>query len=141
MEAEQIYPVLWSLEQLAVKSHNYASERLVKRLTSLNDQLATSIGNPRKALAIDRSWHEALAEGCGNQLLIECLTSVREKANRYEYAYMQSRELLPYSVEQHNTMIEAIRAGRWSDLVNTLENHWKLSLEFICGWLGADDSE
>ncbi len=86
----------------------------------------------------DLEWHATLVEGCPNSLLLNHLRSVRNRAERYERAYMAHSGSVPFSTDDHRRIIEALQ-GDPRQARGLLRAHWERSSAFVHRWL-TDES-
>jgi len=138
-EVEQIYPLIWTLESLSLRSMPPADARKLRRLQEINSQLKEEGENPARALALDTEWHQTLLEGCTNCVLLDILKGLKQRALRYEYAFMK----LPghgVSVQQHAGILRALKANDLDGAVGLLEENWKIGPRFLLPWLHARHS-
>lgn len=135
-EAEALYPVLAGLEGLALELQDPLPAELPNQLRAINGEMAAAAAADDATLAFecDRRWHEALVDSCANPFLLVHLRSVRQRAERYERAYMRDSGRVPGSTEDHAGIIAALEA--WPERVpGLLREHWRLSLDFVRTWL------
>lgn len=138
-EVEQIYPLIWTLESLALRSMPLADARKLRRLQEINSQLKEEGENPARALVLDTEWHETLLEGCTNLVLLDILKGLKQRAQRYEYAFMK----LPahgVSVQQHAGILRALKSNDLDGAAQLLEENWKIGPRFLLPWLQARNS-
>lgn len=140
-EAAELYPMLWTLEGLAVRIAPPASRVELARLATLNRELNAARFEPDAALALDGAWHRALVGRCGNGRLLEAIESLRNQAFRYEFAFMRNAGRLITSVAQHAVILAALRANRPERAAREVGRHWRRSLEFLEPWLAGRDPE
>jgi DNA-binding GntR family transcriptional regulator len=133
-EAESIYPLLSTLEGLAVELQGPIPTARLRELRELNQQMAERADQPARAFAFDLRWHLTLVRGCPNGLVLEHLRSVRSLAERYERAYMRSSGRIPFSLADHERIVEALEQ-RQDKVPAMLRKHWALSLDFVRSWL------
>ena len=139
-EAGEIYPVLWTLEGLALRTAAPPGPEQIEELERLDRQLERAQDDPEAALERDRRWHEKLLEGCGNRLLLESIEALKNRAFRYELAYMRESGRVITSVSQHREIQDALRRGDRDAAVARLESNWRVSLEFLVPWLGEESA-
>lgn len=137
-EVEEIYPIIWTLEGLALRSTGVVRPARLEELARINGQLERAKAAPDAALRSDRLWHDTLLAGCANQRLLESIQDLKNQAHRYEYAYMKHSGKLITSVEQHREIIEALRDGDRRRAISLLERNWRVSLEFLIPWLAGE---
>jgi len=108
-DAEALYPILWTLEGLAVRaSWPFPPERL-RELEQANRRLETARDDAAIALARDREWHSILLAGCPNPMLLTMIENLKDHAARFEDAYMRHAGQVITSVSQHRAIQSAIR--------------------------------
>jgi DNA-binding GntR family transcriptional regulator len=127
----EIYPMIWTLEGLALRMSFPLVKATLPQLQRLNEQLANSTHDPNLAIEVDTAWHAALLKHCQNRRLLATLESLKLAANRYEYLYMGSGSLITTSVVQHQNIIEAIANDAIDQAVQQLETNWQFTMEFL----------
>jgi len=138
-EADEIYPILWTLEGLALREVNVAKVRRGE-LERLNARLAEGKGDPYAALRLDRQWHDVLLEASPNRSLRETIAALKNRAFRYEYAYMCDSGRVITSVAQHAAIVTALDHGQADEAVRWLEANWRVSLQFLLPWLRTENA-
>ena len=136
-EAQEIYPMLWTLEGLALRSAGRPPPAQLAALTRLNRELSAARTDADRALSLDGGWHEVLIERCDNQRLLDLVATLRHRVFRYEVAFMRDSGRIISSVEQHARIIADLRAGRLEAAARHLERNWRVSLEFLEPWLSG----
>jgi len=137
VEVEELYPMLWTLEGLALRNVGVPSRERVAALERLNRELAAARHDPEAALVLDRRWHRALLESCSNRRLLETLDTLQNQAYRYEYAYMRDSGHVITSVGQHAQILRRLRAGDVEAAVRLLETNWRVSVDYLVPWLAS----
>ena len=134
-DAEEIYPILYSLEAMAL--HGIASHPAtrLKELERLNERLAAASGDGERALALDGEWHATLLQDCSNRRLMGLLQTLKNQAYRYEFAFMSYSGKVISSVRQHRDIIRALRRKDLEEACALLRANWIVSLEFLRPWL------
>lgn len=138
-DAEEIYPLLWTLEGLALHATPPLSATRLDALEKINRKLADSARDPEEALRLDRRWHETLLADCRSRRALQLIESLRDQAGRYEYAFMKHSGSIILSVEQHRELLEALRAERKGTALGILERNWRISLQFLIPWLSRSE--
>jgi len=134
-EAHNLYPLIWTLEGLAITLQKKPSPQQFTQLRTINGRISEHDAKPESLLQLDRRWHEVLINRCGNDLLLAQIATLKLHANRYEYAYMQHSGRLPDSAAQHQEIVTALEHDNLPDAVRLVEKHWHTSLDFLAGWL------
>lgn len=128
-EVREIYPIVWVLEALALRTSRGKFTAIIPRLIHLNLKLAKADRQPRLAIRHDTRWHATLISLCPNERLISIVSSLKRVIYRYEYAYMNKPELLVSSVKQHKQIIGALAEGGVDEATIFLEQNWRWSMQ------------
>src|SRR5579864_6695823 len=121
-EVREIYPMIWTLEGLAVRSSSVCMPILAPELARINSHFAKA-RDPQRALALDTLWHERLTSQSQNQRLLAAISALRLTIQRYETVYMADPRLIPQSVSQHNAIIDAMKKRDTEAVVKRLEDN------------------
>ncbi len=140
-EVKELYPIVWTLEALALRLAEPHIGKVVKELKSINREFAGAIGSPEKTIAIDTHFHETLTNQCRNRHLIDQLISLRQLIVRYEFAYMQDANWPKESYDQHNEIINAITKMDLNHAITLIEQNWRCGMERISTWLEWTQAE
>lgn len=138
-EAREVYPILWTLEGLAVRSGApYPPARLVA-LQRLRRELEAPGVSPEERVELDLRWHEALAEGCRNERLLQTIAPLRAVARRYEHAYWSGPGASEAWTPRHEPILRALAVQDLDAAVAHLEGDWRAGLDAVARWL--DEAE
>lgn len=132
-EVEELYPLIWSLEALAVRSTTPDRTRL-DELDRINARLGAAT-DPRVVHRLDDEWHRLLVAASPNATLHELLHVLKRRVSRYEDAYMRHAGSIGQSVDHHAAITAALRSGDVDRATATLEANWRIGLEFLVPWL------
>ena len=135
-DAEELYPILWTLEAAALAASTTLPRERIVELRAINQELKRAGKNPVEALRLDRLWHDTLLRECGNARLLALIEILKDQASRYELAYMQGSGRVILSAEQHEDIVRALEKGEIAAARSELERNWRVSLEFLTPWLG-----
>jgi DNA-binding GntR family transcriptional regulator len=127
-EIRELYPILWTLECLALRLCGPRATLAVPKLIKLNNKLH-STHNPKRALILDNSWHETLLASCPNRRLQDHIQGLRLAIRRYELVYMRELPLINVSVHQHQEIAKAVRDGDTALALDKLEENWRFSMD------------
>lgn len=130
-EVEEIYPVLWTLETLALKSSGPLPKTRLDRLESLTSQMENKRSSPMERTEKDTRWHETLLESCGNERLLAMIKQLKGVALRYEYAYMHRQDWIRTSVGEHREIARLVSEGDRGGAAKLIETHWKRSRDYM----------
>ena len=131
-EPDMIYPIIWSLEELAVTT-------AVGKLTDEDfEQMAAANADFADALARDDSvatsgadaaFHDVYIGRSENPLLIEILRDLKIRYRRMEVNYFGGYSYGVESVAEHDRIIEALKAGDGPGAIDAIRANWVRSLE------------
>jgi DNA-binding GntR family transcriptional regulator len=133
-EAAENYPIVASLEALALRTAPPTSRDRLDELRSLNDQLGRT-RDPSRRAELDRRWHRLLVADCGNAHLLELIERLTTSLARYELAYMRSGKRASTSQTHHGKIVAALQRRDRDAAAAWLERNWTASAEAIRGWL------
>jgi len=136
-DVREIYPLVWTLEGLALRSSGVCAHLLVPELIRINSDFAKA-NHARKALALDTRWHEYLTSESRNRRLQASLAALRLAIRRYEIVYMANSCLIPDSVNQHKRIIHALQAHDIDAAAKALENNWRFGMEVLIRKMGEE---
>jgi DNA-binding GntR family transcriptional regulator len=134
-EVRELYPIIWTLEILAVKLSDERLKASLPALKSANKQFLSNRNNPEKSVYLDTRFHEALTGECRNKHLLEQLQNLRGLVMRYEFAYMNESSWREESAQQHTQIVDAIENSKLQAAIALLETNWRTGMERIANWL------
>lgn len=129
-DVEQIYPILWTLERLALRQGHAEGRLSVEELKRRNRRLAAAT-KAADRLEADRAFHEALTGAANNDRLQTMLASQRTALARYELAFMAETADLSDSVQEHDALVRALEAGDADRAGAILESHWQRGMRAL----------
>lgn len=135
-EVRELYPVLGTLECLALELTSDLSDVDVSRLSRVNADLSAAT-DPGNAKSLDVQWHTTLLSQSGNSRLAAMIGRTKSLVNRYELAYMRASGLIETSVRQHTAITHAIAIGDRDSAVSLLRSHWEQGMELVIAWLDS----
>jgi DNA-binding GntR family transcriptional regulator len=136
-DVREIYPMIWTLEGLALRSSAVCAHLLVPELVRINSEFAKA-RIPRRALDLDARWHVLLTSQSHNQRLLETISALRFSIRRYETVYMADPRLLPESVAQHNAIIKHLKERDIEAATMSLEKNWRFGMEVLIRKMGEE---
>lgn len=130
-EAERLYPIMWTLENLAISLTESIGPEDVARLRDANDRLlhALEVHDGVAASQADADFHELIAHASGNQELRRLIRDLKNRVRRLEIFYFGSNVLAERSHEEHQAIIAALAEGNLSDAARISEQNWRGSLD------------
>lgn len=123
--AKELYPLVGSLEHLALLDCPRFKEERLEELRRLDKERLEAQGRPQRRLQLDSRWHGTLLEECGNRELLRVLDMLKRQLYRYEYVYMQIEPRVSRALDQHREIREALRRDDVERAARLLEEHWR----------------
>lgn len=131
-EPEMIYPIIWTLEELAVsQAMDHLGEADFKAMRAANAGLADAIEkqDPVNASMADIRFHEVFIERSGNHHLISILQDLKIKYRRVEVTYFEGYACAKYSLDEHNRILEAMESRDVELAQSLIRTNWQSSLK------------
>jgi DNA-binding GntR family transcriptional regulator len=129
--ADRLYPIVWTLERLAVSSSGTWDAKRIAALRAANARLASAVAH-HDALAAseaDTEFHRLAVEAAGNEELVEVLEDLKVRMRRIELVYFDGTSAGERSVEEHERVIDALASGDVDRAGTEVERNWRASLD------------
>jgi DNA-binding GntR family transcriptional regulator len=130
-EIEETYPIIGTLESLALRSSPPAKKKQLDDLEKALMKMEKKNLSPLDYLALDEQWHDILLKGCNNHKLLKVLKQLKNTMKRYEIAYSRSSENIEESVESHLLILRILKTGDQQQASDALIQHWNLSITVL----------
>jgi DNA-binding GntR family transcriptional regulator len=134
-EAAEVYALAAALEVLALRLSPTHPAATLALLSRLDRGLAAPDADPVRRVELEVAWHAALVKGCGNQLLLNALASLRPTVQRYELAHARHGGETEAPARDHAAVVAALAEGRRGDAGPLLQAHWERMGGEVDGWL------
>ena len=131
-EPEMIYPVIWSLEELAVAlCFSEMGEGDFAAMEAANQALeqALEVRDPVRAYRADAQFHHVYIAKSNNSYLINILQDLKIKYRRVEVTYFGGCTCARDSLEEHRQILTAFRAGDLGRVQRMIRTNWQNSLQ------------
>jgi DNA-binding GntR family transcriptional regulator len=128
-EAMEIYPIIASLEQLAV-SESVFSPTDVKKLRDIQNRMTHS-ENSKEKVDLDFKFHDVLLGNYENGTLKGILNDLKIRLYLYEFNYRKVPELNTNSSNHHLKIITALSNNKMNKAANLVKENWLTSVDFI----------
>lgn len=125
----ETYPIIWTLETLALKSLPAVKPARIRKLEKLNEDLENRSHDPVYRIKTDDAWHRELIADCPNRRLQSIIGEMKAVVLRYEYAYMGDVDLVRCSHDEHAAVIQALGNRGTDAAADLLIKHWQRSLD------------
>src|SRR5208282_1828890 len=129
-DARELYPILWSLEQLAMFLSAGDSAELRKRLEQAGLRAGAS-ADSAAALKRDRAWHAALVEASGNTRLIELAGRIEALSRRYAATLPRDSPIAERRERDHAQIAEALATDQPARAFALLKMHWRAEMDEV----------
>jgi DNA-binding GntR family transcriptional regulator len=128
--ADELYPIIGALERLAVRLSGPWSHEKVGELTAINQRLAQALGEGNDVLAsqADADFHGYLIHQSRNQRLEALVRELKVHLHRIEVIYFGGTAAGKRSVDEHQSVIDALAAGVPERAAHAVEENWRASL-------------
>lgn len=133
-ELEKIYPIIWSLEELAVsQAIDLLTLKDFKEMELANRALAKAIKNedPVDASMADIRFHDVLLARAGNQQLFSILYDLKIQCRRVEINYFTGCCGAKYSLSEHERILEALQSKDLILAQSMIRVNWQNSLQRV----------
>jgi DNA-binding GntR family transcriptional regulator len=130
-EVLETYPIVWTLECLALQSCGPPTPEQLQALRQINAEMEAVPADALRRQELDLRWHQTLIEPSGNQRLQEILTGLKQVVRRYECMYMQDPALVRRSFNYHSEILEALLKKRPKLAGQLLERNWRAGMESV----------
>lgn len=130
-EAELIYPIIWTLEALAISiAIPHLSEADLKQMETENENLKHAIakGDPIAASKADAGFHDVYIKKSNNPHMIDILSDLKIQHRRLEVIYFEGCSCASESVAEHSLIIEALKTNNTQQVEHLILSNWKSSL-------------
>lgn len=141
--ADDLYPITWTLERLAISLCKRRSADLIAALRAANDRLEAALaeGDASAASDADNEFHRHLVEAAQNAELSSLVESLKMRLRRIEVVYFDGRIAGERSVIEHERVIAALAADDVEAAGIEIENNWRSSLARLHERLAAGEEE
>jgi DNA-binding GntR family transcriptional regulator len=124
-DVEDVYPLLWTLEPLALGDAPAFTEEQSAELERITLRMEDQSAGASERHELDASWHRCLISGCANARLVRIIEKLRDTSRRYELAYLGGAQGMELSVAEHREISQAFAAGDRAHATEQLREHWQ----------------
>lgn len=133
-EMIELYPVVAALEATALE---LAAPRLteadLQELEAVNTALAQAIAAHahQRATELDAQFHAIIVRASQNAEIEKLLANLRPRLKRIELAHFGDQRMAPQSIQEHKSIIAALRAGDTQAAVQAIKQNWSLPPDLL----------
>lgn len=131
-EPEMIYPIIWSLEGLAVaQAFPALTADDMQIMKNANTRLSEALeqDDPVAALRADADFHAVYINRAQNPFLANILADLKIRSRRIEVTYFGGSALARESVAEHQLLLEALENKDLVCIQLMLQANWQSSLK------------
>jgi DNA-binding GntR family transcriptional regulator len=132
-----LYPVIGSLEGLALRLSGPQARTLAAGLDSLNERLALPHLSPRQRADLDRRWHETLVGSNPNRELATLLERTHGRVRPYGGSWERNGTELEAARTEHAEIARLLGAGDIDQAAEAVLRHWVREIRPVTGWVGT----
>lgn len=137
-EVVELYEMRVVLERTAAEmAAKHASDAEIDTLDDLNAEIAQEHANPARAAAINQDFHRGLYLACRNRFLMESARALNNSLLLLGPTTYTDAARVDVVVNQHHSIIEALRSGDAEAAGAAAEAHLTTSLRIRLKGLGA----
>ncbi len=137
-EVVELYEMRVVLERTAAEmAAKHAAAAEVDALEALNGQIAESLHDTSRAAALNQRFHQGLHLAGRNRFLIEATRAMTNALLLLGPTTLADEERIAVVCRQHQSILDAVRAGDAAAAAAAAEAHLQTSLRHRLGVLGA----
>jgi DNA-binding GntR family transcriptional regulator len=130
-EASEVYPIVWTLESLALRTSNRHEPRTLDELRDLIDAMERAGTDAATRIALDNRWHALVCGGTPNRYLLRLLEDLKTVTYRYEFAFMRLDDHARLSAREHREVWKHLKKQEIEKAATALERHWQSGMRSI----------
>lgn len=130
-----LFPVIGSLEGLALRLSGTRVRELASGLDSLNERLALPHLSPRQRAEIDRRWHEMLVSHNPNRELATLLERTRSRVRPYTGSWERGATDIEASRAEHAEIARLLGSGQVDEAAEAVLRHWVRAIRVVAAWI------
>jgi len=138
--AARVYPIIWSLECLAVQLAPAWPDAALQEMRDANLDLehALAAGDAVAASSADDAFHDVILREAGNPELTTVVHDMKVRIRRIEVAYFGGTTTGERSCREHAAVVDALAAGELTAATEALRLNWSGTLERVLEHGGLD---
>ena len=135
---QDVYPMLGSLEGLALRLSGHGARAIVGKLEELSARMNADHLTARQRYQLDRAWHETLTERNPNTALAAELDRLRQRVRHYGAAWEQGAPGVTAAQAEYAGITEQIAGGALDVAAERLLAHWMRGIRVVAEWLASE---
>lgn len=130
-----LYPIIGSLEALAIRLSGTALRELAGPLEEINGRLAVAHLTPRQRSELDRRWHNTLVSRNPNRELAALIERTRRRLLPYDGAWERSVTDVEASRAEHAAIAALFAQSRADEAAEAVLKHWVRGIRTVTAWV------
>ncbi|HUG98763.1 MAG TPA: GntR family transcriptional regulator [Gammaproteobacteria bacterium] len=130
-----LFPVIGSLEGLALRLSGARALELASGLDGLNERLVLPHLSPRQRAEIDRRWHEMLVSRNPNRELATLLERTRSRVRPYAGSWERGATDIEASRAEHAEIARLLGSGQVDEAAEAVLRHWVRAIRVVTAWI------
>lgn len=130
-----LFPVIGSLEGLALRLSGARVRELATGLDGLNERLVLAHLSPRQRAEIDRRWHEMLVSLNPNRELTTLLERTRSRVRPYAGSWERGATDIEASRAEHAEVARLLGSGQVDEAAEAVLRHWVRAIRVVTAWI------
>ena len=139
-EVKEIYPLRAKLESFALELSGIPSEKNIQKLIQLNNKMLAAT-TPESIIELDEQWHNLLIANCKNGKLLDIIHMLHKQSKRYEYAYMNMKNRVEVSIDQHKQIINYLQEGNITKAAKLFAENNAVGINTLVNWLESKNNK
>lgn len=140
-QVQDRYPILASLEALALKLSPTFSGKAIATLAALNSKMRESNQDSMTLYQLDFDFHEKLIATCPNKSLLQMITDLKSQNRRFDGGYKRGLAAIEASCQEHEEIIAAVERGDNNEAAALLEAHWYSGIAVVNNWIDSQEED
>lgn len=129
------YPILASLDALALKTSPPFSKGEIGELKRTNGAIKKARDEPLKLYQLDLDFHRLLTEKCPNKRLLALAEGLKFETRQRDGGYKRGLAARELAYREHMEIISLLEKGDNKKAAEALENHWLGGIKTVTKWI------
>ena len=130
-EIRELYPIIGTLEALALTTAGLAVVECVDVLEAINSKFLAAAKTPEKAIKFDTQFHHCILDCCPNKYLVNLLQELRNRAERYERFFLAETHVIKTSAREHQDLINFLKEENIEQAAECLNANWCSCIDWM----------
>lgn len=133
-----LYPVIGSLEGLALRLSGSQAIALAEPLETLNERLGSAHLSATQRGDLNRRWHETLVSRNPNRELATMLERARSRVRPYAGSWARPTGDIEAARAEHAEIARLLAAGDNDRAAEAVLRHWVQGIQPVTRWVNGD---